>query len=94
MKKALKGNYGYIKAKRNRVIIRTIIFFAISLAIFVAGYITTGTRKNLFTIVAVLGCLPACKSLVNIDYVPTGQGMQLKRHGNHKAFRRTSYRYV
>lgn len=77
MKKAVKGNYGYIKAKRNRVVTRTIIFFAISLAIFVAGYITTGTRKNLFTIVAVLGCLPACKSLVNMIMFLRARGCSL-----------------
>lgn len=66
MKRAVKGNFGYISAKRCHVIIRTILFFAISLAIFIAGYVTTGTRKNLLTVVAVLGCLPACKSLVNM----------------------------
>lgn len=66
MKKAVKGNYGYINAKRNKVILQTIVFFAISLAIFMIGYVTTGTRKNLLTVVAVLGCLPACKSLVNM----------------------------
>ncbi len=65
MKKAVKGNFGYIPAKRRQVILRTFIYFGISLAIFFAGYITTGTRKNLLTVVAVLGCLPACKSLVN-----------------------------
>ena len=66
MKKAVKGTYGYLKIKRNWVFIRTIVFFAISIAIFITGYVTTGSRKNLFTIVAVLGCLPACKSLVNL----------------------------
>lgn len=66
MKKAVKGTYGYLKIKRNWVLIRTILFFAISTSIFIAGYIITGSRKNLFTIVAVLGCLPACKSLVNL----------------------------
>lgn len=66
MKKAVKGNYGYIKAKRNRVVIQTITFFAVSFIIFIAGYLFNGTRKNLLTIVAVLGCLPACKSLVNM----------------------------
>ncbi len=66
MKKAVKGTYGYLKSKRNRVLIRTIAFFAISIAIFIAGYVTTGSRKNLLTIIAVLGCLPACKSLVNL----------------------------
>ncbi|MDD6492775.1 MAG: hypothetical protein PUG54_11280 [Firmicutes bacterium] len=66
MKKAVKGTYGYIHNKRNQVLVRTIIFFAISIAIFIIGYVTTGTRKNLLTVVAVLGCLPACKSLVNL----------------------------
>ena len=65
MKRAVKGNFGYIKAKRLAVLIRTIIFFAISLALFAAGYISTGKKENLLTIVAVLGCLPACKSMVN-----------------------------
>lgn len=74
MKKAVKGNYGYIRTKRNWVAIRTIVFFAISLAIFIAGYVTTGSRKNLFTIVAVLGCLPACKSLVNLIMFFKAQG--------------------
>lgn len=66
MNKAVKGTYGYLKKKRNLVIIRTVIFFAIALALFAAGYVTTHTKKNLLTIVAVLGCLPACKSLVNM----------------------------
>lgn len=65
MIKAVKGNYGYLKAKRLSVLIRTIIFFGISLALFAAGYVTTGKKENLLTIVAVLGCLPACKSLVS-----------------------------
>lgn len=66
MKKAIKGNFGYLSAKRNQVLIRTILFFGISLAVFAVGYITTGTKKNLLTVVAVLGCLPASKSLVNL----------------------------
>lgn len=66
MNKAVKGNYGYIRKKRKIVILRTILFFAVSLALFAAGVLTTHTRKNLLTIVAVLGCLPSCKSLVNM----------------------------
>ena len=64
--KAVKGNFGYLKRKRVQVIIRTIIFFGISLALFAAGYLTTHTKRNLLTVIAVLGCLPACKSLVNM----------------------------
>ena len=48
------------------MILRTILYFALSLAIFAAGYLTTHDRKNLLTVVAVLGLLPASKSLVNM----------------------------
>lgn len=66
MKRAIKGTYGYLRTKRVHVILRTILFFAVSLSLFAAGIITTHTRRNLLTVVAVLGCLPACKSLVGV----------------------------
>lgn len=66
MKRIIKGTYGYLKQKRNFIILQTIIFFAISLSLLIAGIITTGDKKNLLTIVAVLGCLPASKSLVSM----------------------------
>ncbi|MBP3603658.1 MAG: hypothetical protein J6J79_05890 [Lachnospiraceae bacterium] len=63
---AHKGNFGYLKQKRNQVLIMTLIMFAISAALFIAGIVTTGGKENLLTIVAVLGCLPACKSTVSL----------------------------
>lgn len=78
MKKAVKGNFGYLKAKQTQVLLRTILFFVIPLLLFAAGYITTGTRKNLLTVVAVLGCLPACKSLVNLIIFLRSTGCSLQ----------------
>lgn len=66
MKKVQKGSFGYLKSKRFLVLIRTAVYFGVALALFFTGLITTDTRKNLLTVVAVLGCLPACKSLVNL----------------------------
>ena len=70
MKKSIintvKGEFGYLKSKRNSVLIMTLLMFAVSLSLLAAGIITTGTNKNLLTIVAVLGCLPACKSVVSL----------------------------
>lgn len=66
MKKVVKGNFGYISAKRKQAIIRTILYFVIALAIFVIGYLVSHTKQNIGTIAAVLGCLPACKSLVSV----------------------------
>ena len=77
MKRAVKGNYGYLNAKRIQVLIKTIVFCVIPLLLFAAGYITTGTRKNLLTVVAVLGCLPACKSLVSLIMYVRSTGCSL-----------------
>lgn len=66
IKTAVKGHYGYLKTKRNQVLVMTILMFAVSLSLFAAGIITTGSNKNLLTIVAVLGCLPASKSMVSL----------------------------
>lgn len=60
----VKGAKNYLKLQKKYEIIRTVIYFGISLSLFAAGWITTGERTNLLTIVAILGCLPASKSLV------------------------------
>lgn len=61
-----KGTYGYIERQRRWEIIKTIVMFGISLSLYVAGYVATKSNKNLLTLVAVLGCLPASKSAVNM----------------------------
>jgi hypothetical protein len=61
-----KGTRDYLKTQKNYEIARTVLYFAISASLFSAGWISTGSRENLLTIVAVLGCLPACKSAVDM----------------------------
>lgn len=62
---AFKGTRNYLNAQKKYEIIRTALYFGISLSLFAAGYIQTGERANLLSIVAVLGCLPAAKSAVS-----------------------------
>lgn len=61
-----KGTRDYLNTQKKYEIARTVLYFAISLILFAAGWIATGSRENLLTIVAVLGCLPACKSVVDM----------------------------
>lgn len=61
-----KGRRGYLKSQKKYEIFRTVLYFAISLSLFIAGYIATKTRANLLTIIAILGCLPASKSAVGM----------------------------
>lgn len=67
--KEKKGYYGYISHERKKRLFITLGLFALPLALFLAGYLTTHTTKNLLTVVAVVGCLPACKSLVGLIMV-------------------------
>lgn len=62
---AVKNTYQYINTQKMYEIIRTVAYFAVSISLFVAGYVATKSNVNLLTIVAVLGCLPASKSLVS-----------------------------
>lgn len=61
-----KGSRNYLNSQKQYEVLRTVLYFAISIALFTAGYVTTKSKINLLTIVAVLGCLPACKSMVSM----------------------------
>ncbi len=66
MKKVAKGNFGYIRYERKKRLLRTLLLYAIPLIIYVTGYIQTGTNMNLLTIVAILGILPASRSMISV----------------------------
>lgn len=60
-----KGTENYLNTQKKYEILRTALYFAVSAALFVAGFLQTKSRLNLLTVVAVLGCLPASKSAVS-----------------------------
>lgn len=62
----LKGDAGYIKKHKLHAIIKAVIEFAIVIALLILGIMQTKTRLNLLTVVAVVGCLPAAKALVEV----------------------------
>lgn len=61
-----KGDFGYIPSQKKKRTILTTILFAIPLVIFFTGLCITKTRLNLFTFVAIMGCLPASKCAVDM----------------------------
>ena len=65
MKKVKKGNIGYIRYEKVKRGLVAALMFAIPLIIFFTGLITTGTRKNLLTVVAILGVIPAARFTVS-----------------------------
>lgn len=84
-----KGTKDYINTQKKYEIIRTLIFFFLSLSLFAAGYITTKTKTNLLTVVAVLGCLPACKSLVGAIMFLKFKSLSAEAAGKIEAVRKT-----
>jgi len=66
-----KGEAGYISSKKIRAIVKVILEFGIVVALLILGIKQTGDRLNLLTLVAVLGCLPASKALVEFIMIAT-----------------------
>ncbi len=60
-----KGSFGYLKWQRKWGTLRTILLYLLSVAVYGLGIWSTGSNRNLLTVVAVLGLLPASKSTVN-----------------------------
>ncbi len=65
MKQIQKGSSGYIRREKVKRGLIALLMFAIPLVIFFTGLITTGTRKNLLTVVAILGVIPAARFAVS-----------------------------
>lgn len=85
MKKVQKGQFGYLSYKKKSTTILTILMFAVSLALYIAGYITTKSNANLLTVVAILGCLPASKSAVSMIMFLKAKGCSNEDHDAIKA---------
>ena len=64
--KIRKGDFGYIKSQKKKRVLTTVVLFAIPLVIYFTGLAATKTRLNLFTFVAIVGCIPACMSAVGM----------------------------
>lgn len=75
-----KGAFGYLDNRKKYTALRTLIYFLISGGLYAMGILTTGSNKNLLTIVAILGCLPACKSAVNFILFMRAKGCSSALH--------------
>lgn len=78
--KTEKGQKGYLKARKQKYLIAAIAEFAVVIAIFITGYMQTGSRLNLLTIVAVVGCLPAAKMLVEFITMAPHKGISEEKY--------------
>lgn len=80
MKKLKKGRPGYIQARKMRYLLWAILEFAVVIAVFAIGYIQTKSRLNVLTVVAVVGCLPASKMLVEFIVMVPFKSIEMERY--------------
>lgn len=66
MKRVAKGKYGYTLSHRKGQILKMSLYIVLALAIFLVGYLTTKTTKNILSIVAICGALPISKEMVGV----------------------------
>ncbi len=65
-KRIQKGDFGYFSKEKKKRFLITLIMFAVPLFIFFSSWAYFDTRKTIWTVIAVVGCLPACKSMVSL----------------------------
>ena len=62
-----KGSPGYVRDQQRVRTIRTILLFCVVAAVFAVGMILNkGDRRNIYSIVAAVGCIPAAMSAVSM----------------------------
>lgn len=60
-----RGEFGYLKSRRKRALISTIITALAGVAVFLTGlFLNNMSNRNIFTVIAVLFVLPGAKFLV------------------------------
>lgn len=65
-----RGEFGYIRAKKKKTLLLTVLFTVVAIAIYVLGlFLNHMSRQNIFTVIAVLGVLPTVKQIVGFIVV-------------------------
>lgn len=80
MNKIYKAEYGYIKHQKKIEIIKTTLMLFLCIAVYLIGYLSTGSNKNLLTFVAVLGVLPMARSAVSAVLFTKATGCSAELH--------------
>ena len=65
-RKLKKGDYGYLRVHQKRQVLYTLLAFVAPLSVFFTGLYINRTRNSVFTVIALVACLPACKFAVTM----------------------------
>lgn len=77
-KRIRKGDFGYFSKEKKKRFLITLLMFAVPLFIFFSSWVYFDTRNTIWTVIAVVGCLPACKSMVSLIMILMRHPMDAK----------------
>ncbi len=69
-----KGEFGYYEHRRSLAILFALLLLVCTILMFLIPYRILGTRKNIFSIMAALMCLPTAKFVVDMIMYLRGHG--------------------
>lgn len=84
-----KGEFGYFSSEKKKRILVTAVMLGIPLFIFVTAWIYFKSRLTVWTVIAVVGCLPGCKSLVSLIMILMRRPMDEKLYQKIRAHQGT-----
>ena len=75
-----KGSYGYIGYMRKKTLIHSIILFLIAFGIFFAGKILYPDHKTMFSLTAIVVCIPASMRTVSFIMFMIHKGLDREKY--------------
>lgn len=79
-RKGTKCEFGYISSQKKFQALMLLIYIAIGVGLFLAGFWITGTRANLFTVLGILMALPGAKRVIALIVMVPRRSVEKERY--------------
>ncbi len=83
--KGTKCEFGYIRSQKKFQALMLLLYIAIGAGLFLTGFLITGTRANLFTVLGILMALPAAKRVIALVVMVPRQSVEKERYDKMKS---------
>lgn len=83
--KGTKCEFGYISSQKKFQALMLLLYIVIGVGLFLTGFLITGTRANLFTVLGILMALPAAKRVIALVVMVPRQSVEKERYDKMKS---------
>lgn len=78
--KGTKCEFGYISSQKKFQALMLLLYIAIGVGLFLTGFLITGTRANLFTVLGILMALPGAKRVIALVVMVPRKSVEKERY--------------